>query len=149
LEEAEEAAWSEISRYLLGINPYEFQDLVAALLRAIGYHVSWVAPPGPDFGIDILAYNDPLGASGPRIKVQVKRRTDKVNVDGIRAFMALLGQQDVGIFVCTGGFTSDAEREARGQEIRRLSLIDLNRSTPGPAPRCSGPRRPQSLRASS
>ena len=46
LEEAEEAAWNEISRYLQEINPYDFQELVAHLLRAMGYHVDWVAPPG-------------------------------------------------------------------------------------------------------
>jgi restriction system protein len=127
LEEAEEAAWREVSQYLQEMNPYEFQDLVAALLRAMDYHVSWVSPPGPDRGLDILAYNDPLGASGPRIKVQVKRRADKTNVDGVRAFMALLGSQDVGIFISTGGFTSDAEREVRSQENRRITLIGRER----------------------
>ena len=43
--------------------PYQFQDLVAALLRAMGYHVAWVAPPGKDGGTDIVAYTDPLGAT--------------------------------------------------------------------------------------
>jgi restriction system protein len=127
VEEAEEAAWLEVSQYLHQMNPYEFQDLVAALLRAMNYHVSWVSPPGPDRGLDIVAYTDPLGATGPRIKVQVKRRADKTNVDGVRAFMAVLGSQDVGIFISTGGFTSDAEREVRGQENRRISLIGLER----------------------
>jgi restriction system protein len=127
LEAAEETAWLEVEQYLQGMNPYEFQELVAALLRAMGYHIAWVSPPGPDQGLDILAYTDPLGAVGPRIKVQVKRRTDKVNVDGLRAFMALLGAQDVGIFIATGGFTSEAQREVRSQENRRISLIDLQR----------------------
>jgi len=63
VEEAEENAWLEIEQYVQAMNPYEFQKLVAALLRAMGYHVSWVAPPGPDRGIDILAHNDPLGTS--------------------------------------------------------------------------------------
>ena len=85
----------------------------------MGYHVSWNAPPGPDKGIDILAHNDPLGTSTPRIKVQVKRRADKISVDGLRSFMAVLGEQDVGIFVSTGGFTSEAESEARTKENRK------------------------------
>ncbi len=109
------------------MNPYDFQNLVAALLRAMGYHVSWVAPPGPDKGIDILAHTDPLGTSVPRIKVQVKRREDKVTVEGLRSFMALLGDQDVGIFVSTGGFTSEAESEARTQEKRKVTLLDLEK----------------------
>ena len=127
MEEAEEAAWSEVERYLQTMNPYDFQALVAALLRAMGYHVSWVAPPGPDKGIDILAHTDPLGVSVPRIKVQVKRREEKVNAEGLRSFLAVLGEQDVGIFVSTGGFTGEAESEVRTQEKRRVTLLDLEK----------------------
>ena len=127
VEEAEETAWKEIEEYIQAINPYDLQKLVAALLRAMGYHIAWISPPGPDRGIDILAHNDPLGTTTPRIKVQVKRRGDKINVDGLRAFMALLGEQDVGIFVSTGGFTSDAQAEARTKETRKLTLIDLEK----------------------
>ena len=127
LEESEEAAWSEIGQYLRNMPPYDFQDLVAALLRGMGYHVSWVAPPGPDRGLDIIASTDPLGAKGPRIKVQVKRRGEKTTADGLRSFMALLGEQDVGLYVSTGGFTSDAEVEARMQEKRKIVLVDLER----------------------
>jgi restriction system protein len=127
IEEAEESAWSEIEKYLQNMPPYDFQNLVAALLRAMGYHVSWIAPPGPDKGIDILAHTDPLGTSNPRIKVQVKRRADKINAEGLRSFMAVLGDQDVGIFVSTGGFTSEAESEARTQERRTVTLVDLEK----------------------
>jgi restriction system protein len=126
-EEAEETAWTEISQYLSGINPYEFQELVAALLRAMGYYVNYDSPPGPDQGLDIVAFTDPLGATGPRIKVQVKRRSDKINAEGVRTFMAFMSQQDVGLFVTTGGFTSEAEREARHQEVRRIDLINAER----------------------
>ncbi len=127
LEEAEENAWSEIEEYIQTIKPFDLQKLVAALLRAMGYHVSWVAPPGPDKGIDIVAHNDPLGTGAPRIKVQVKRRADKINVEGLRSFMSLVGEQDVGIFVSTGGFTPDAESEARTKETRKLTLLDLRK----------------------
>lgn len=124
LEEAEEQAWSEIDQYLRAINPYEFQEIVAALLRAMGYHVSWVAPPGKDGGIDILAASDPLGTKPPRIKVQVKRQSQSVDVDGLRSFMAVLGDGDVGIFVSIGGFTKNAADEARLQEKRKITLLN-------------------------
>jgi restriction system protein len=128
LEEAQETAAQAIREYLATMPPYEFQNLVAALLRAMSYHVDWVSPPGRDQGIDVIAYNDPLGTSVPRIKVQVKRQPEtKINVDGLRSFMAVLGDQDVGIFISSGGFTSEAEREARAQEKRRMTLIDLDR----------------------
>ena len=41
--------------------------------------------------------------------MQVKRHAEAVSADGLRSFMALLGDQDIGIFVCTGGFTSAAD----------------------------------------
>jgi restriction system protein len=127
LEEAEELAWTEIEKYLQNIQPFDLQALVAALLKGMGYFVSWISPPGPDKGIDILAHTDPLGTQNPRIKVQVKRRADAVDVAGLRSFLAVLGDQDVGIFVCTGGFTSAAESEARTQEKRKITLVGLER----------------------
>jgi restriction system protein len=127
MEGAADEAWAEIERYLLGMPPYDFQDLVGSLLRAMGYHVGWIAPPGKDGGVDIVAFNDPLGTRPPRIKVQVKRQQGRVSVDGLRSFMAILGADDVGIFVNAGGFTKDAEDEARGQHARRVTLVDLER----------------------
>jgi restriction system protein len=127
LEEAEEAAWAEIEEHLETMNPYDFQDLVAGLLRGMGYYVSWVSPPGPDKGIDVIAHTDPLGIQGPRIKVQVKRRGDKTTIDGVRSLLALLGEGDVGLFISMGGFTRDAEDEARRQEKRRIMLVELKR----------------------
>ncbi len=125
IEEAEEKAWDEIENYLNKIKPYDFQDLVADLLRAMDYHISWVAPPGKDRGIDIIAYTDPLGASVPRIKVQVKHRESSVNSDELRSFLSVLGTDDVGLYVSSGGFTSDAKVEARTQERRKVTLLDL------------------------
>src|ERR1700752_734165 len=127
LEEAEEAAWAEIDNYLAEMNPYDFQELVGGLLRGMDYYITWISPPGPDRGIDIIAHADPLGVTGPRIKVQVKRRADKITVDGIRSFMAVMAEGDVGLFVSTGGFTKEAEDEARRQERRRITLLDLKR----------------------
>lgn len=124
LEEAEEQAWNEILAFLEGIDPYKFQDLVGHLLEAMGYHVTWIAPPGPDKGVDLIAHRDPLGTSSPRIKVQVKRRQGKINPEGLRSFMATLGTSDVGIFISTGGFTKDAAMEARTQESRLVTLLD-------------------------
>lgn len=127
-EEAGDTAAADIREYLSRMPPYDFQELVAALLKAMGYHVLWVAPPGPDQGTDLIAHNDPLGTSSPRIKVQVKRQADtKIGREAISSFVGTLGSNDVGIYVSAGGFTSQAEREARSQEQRRLTLIDLDR----------------------
>lgn len=126
-DQAEEQSWQEIEQFLKGMPPYEFQELVASLLRAMSYHISWISPPGKDGGIDILAYSDPLGTRPPRIKVQVKRYDSSITVDGLRSFMALLSDDDVGLFVTTSSFTRDAKDEARKQEKRKITLIDLER----------------------
>lgn len=127
LEEAESEAWDQVRAHLSRVDPYELQDIVAALLEGMGYHVSWSAPPGKDGGVDVIAFNDPLGTSGPRIKVQVKRWENKVPLDDVRSFISLLGNSDIGVFVSTGGFTKDAEDHARNQETRRITLLDADR----------------------
>jgi len=127
LEESEEKAREELEKYLLSMHPYDFQKLVAALIKAMGYHISWIAPPGKDGGVDILAWNDPLGTKPPRIKVQVKREQSSVTVSTLRSFMAILGHEEVGIFVSTGGFTKDTTDTARNEQNRQVTLIDMDR----------------------
>lgn len=126
LEEAQESSWAQIESYLTGMNPYDFQKIVAGLLWGMGYHVGWVAPPGPDGGVDVIAQSDPLGISGPRIKVQVKR-SGRMSVGEIRSFLSVLSDGDVGLFVSTGGFTKDAEDLVRNQERRRTMLVDISK----------------------
>ena len=39
--------------------------------------------------------------------------------------MSVLGTDDLGLFVSSGGFTSDAKDESRTQERRKVTLLDL------------------------
>jgi restriction system protein len=123
-ELAKEQAQEIVDNFLHAMEAYEFQRLVADLLEAIGYHVNWIAPPGKDGGVDILAFTDPLGTHGPRIKVQVKQQKNTVSEPVLKSFIANLGPLDSGICVCSGGFTKDAITYARIQESRRIMLID-------------------------
>ncbi len=128
LEKAEEDASREIKDFLAAMPPYEFQTLVGELLTAMGYYVGWEAPPGKDGGVDILAFSDPLGTRLPRIKVQVKRNANSARIDviGLRSFLAVLGDDDMGLFVALSGFTRDAENEARASH-RRITLVDMDK----------------------
>lgn len=127
-EEAQEKSWDQIREYIKNLGPYEFQSLVADLLSAIGYQVDWIAPRGPDGGVDIIAFMDPLGAKSPRVKVQVKHQiTTSINAAELRSFFSVIGNDNVGIFVSSGGFTKDAEIEARSQESRKVTLINLDK----------------------
>ncbi len=126
-DEIEQIALEGLERYINKKNPYEFQDLVAALLRGMGYYTPFVAPKGKDGGVDVVAYRDPLGTESPRIQVQIKHRESSATVQEVRQLMGLLQKEgDVGIFVSTGGFTPDAKTTARSSHIH-VELIDLPR----------------------
>ena len=93
----------------------------------MGYYISFVAPPGPDGGIDVIAYKDPLGTEAPRLKTQVKHRDQKVDVKEVRELEALLRKDgDVGLIVSSGGFTKDALRELRSS-TKHIEAMDLDR----------------------
>lgn len=124
LDLLESDAREGIKSYISSKTPYEFQDMVAALLRAMGYHTPFIAPKGKDGGIDIIAYVDPLGAQTPRIKVQVKHKPDTViGAPDIRALLGILRQGDIALFVTSGTFSPDAKNT--GTSSREfIRLID-------------------------
>ncbi|MHC4332079.1 MAG: restriction endonuclease [Planctomycetota bacterium] len=127
LDETEQKAMEGLREYIRAKNPYEFQDLVAALLRGMGYYTPFVAPKGKDGGIDVIAYTDPIGVQSPRIKVQIKHRQDTASVKEVRELMGVLQKAgDVGIFVSSGGFSPDAKATARNAQVH-LELVDLSR----------------------
>lgn len=130
LNQYEEEAFNGIRNFIISKNPYEFQDLVAELLRAMGYFISEVAQRGPDGGIDIIAFTDPLGTKQPRIIVQVKHRpNDNVSSDEVQKLAGTLKRNtDVGIFVTSGSFSKPAVKEAR-ESREHIELIDFNRLT--------------------
>lgn len=127
IEDLQSKATSGIIAYIIQKNPYEFQDMVAALLRAMGYYTPFIAPKGKDGGVDIIAYQDPLGTAQPQLKVQVKHYPKTaIPVDVVRSLIGVLVKDDeVGLLVTSGQFTSDAKREARNSH-RRLRLIDID-----------------------
>ena len=128
LEQYETSALEGIRDFLIDKNPYEFQDMVAILLRAMGYHISHISPKGRDGGIDIIAYTDPLGVKPPRIIVQVKHRPEsKISSDDIQRLAGTMKRStDVGIFTTSGGFSPYAINEARSTD-KHIELIDFER----------------------
>jgi len=128
LEQFEEKAYDGLKQYVLNKNPYEFQDMVAALLASMGYYISHIAKKGRDGGIDIIMYTDPLGTKPPRIIVQVKHRPDtSVPSDDIQRLVGTMKRDsDVGIFVTSGDFSNPARQEAR-MSGKHVELIDFDR----------------------
>jgi restriction system protein len=127
-ERAEGEAFAEIEEYIRAMVPNDFQEAVAALLRGMGYATPFEASGGPDGGTDILAYPDPIGAKTPHIRVQVKHRpSSKASRDEIAALRGIIRQdREIGLFVSSSGFTSEAVREARSGATH-IELMDLDR----------------------
>jgi restriction system protein len=126
-EKAVTLARQGIEEHIRSHGPYALQDLVAELLRGMGYHVREIAPKGRDGGIDIVAYQDPLGTRSPRVQVQVKHTDSKVGPEPVRALAGVITTEgDMGLLVATGGFSPDAKQAAR-QSHRHVELIDLDR----------------------
>lgn len=126
LEQLESDARESIKAFIASKDPYAYQELVAALLRAMGYHTPFIAPKGKDGGIDIIAYVDPLGAQTPRIKVQVKHKPETaIGASDIRALLGVLRAGDIALFVTSGTFSPDARRETTSSR-EFIRLIDGN-----------------------
>ena len=102
----------------------DMQELVAALLRALGYRTS-ISAAGPDRGKDIIASRDGFGFERPRIVVEVKHRRGQMGSQEIRSFLGGRHADDRGLYVSTGGFTKDAHYEAeRASTVTHLMSLD-------------------------
>lgn len=102
----------------------DMQELVAGLLRAMGYKTR-ISPSGSDRGKDIVASRDGLGFEDPRIVVEVKHRAAAMGSQEIRSFLGGPHERDKGLYVSTGGFTKDARYEAERGRIP-VTLMDLD-----------------------
>lgn len=111
LEGIESIALERIKDAVAGLDWEDMQELVAGILRAMGYKTQ-VSPPGPDRGKDIVASPDGFGFEHPKIVVEVKHRSGQMDSKAIRSFLGGRHKDDRGLYVSTGGFSKDAHYEA-------------------------------------
>lgn len=119
-----ERAFEFIKDRILKLDWDEMQELMAGILRAMGYKTR-VSTPGPDRGADIIASPDGLGLEQPRIRVEVKHRSETIGAPALRSFIGGLRANDRGLFVSTGGFTREARYEAERSTVP-VTLIDID-----------------------
>lgn len=107
----------------------EMQELVAGVLRAMGYQTQ-ISPQGMDRGKDIVASPDGFGFEHPRIIVEVKHRNGTIGSQDIRSFLGGRHKDDRGLYVSTGGFSKDARYEAERANIPLVlwTLDELTRT---------------------
>jgi restriction system protein len=105
------------------IDWFQFEKVIAAVYKALGYTVTRRGGANPDGGIDLILE---LGAE--RMAVQCKQwRTWKVPVRTVREFRGALSHAKIlkGVIVTLRGPTSDAQRLAESDGIEILDEAAL------------------------
>lgn len=104
---------------------HEFEHLVAAILRAMGYEAR-VTQASVDGGVDVLASRDRLGLEPPLIKIQCKRTTNTIGGPDVQALVGTLahGGNERALFVTLGGFSPAARQIAAHRHDVRLIGAD-------------------------
>ena len=109
----EETALEEIAAKLIAkYKGHGMASVIAAILEAKGY-TTFVSPPGPDNGVDILASLGALGFDPPRICVQVKSGDSMLERPTLDQLIGAMSNHkaDYGMLVSWGGFKSSILRD--------------------------------------
>lgn len=121
----EELSWEEALLNLLQkLAPAAFERLCQRILRESGFTKVEVTGRSGDGGIDgsgVLRLN----LLSFHVRFQCKRYSGSVSAGEIRDFRgAMIGRADKGLFLTTGRFTKDAEREAVRDGAPAIDLIN-------------------------
>ena len=121
----DEQNWQEsLLDIVRSIEPDAFERLCQRVLRESGFTKVEVTGRSGDGGLDgagVLRVN----LLSFHVRFQCKRYTGSVRAHEIRDFRgAMIGRADKGLFITTGGFTKDAEREAVRDGAPAIDLID-------------------------
>lgn len=134
----EEKLADEVLERVGRVHPGQFESLVVALLKKMGYGDGKVVGGSRDGGIDGIINQDQLGLE--KVYVQAKRWQTPVGEPEIRNFSGSLSARGAskGVFITTSTFASNARETARnisagnqfirlidGQELARL-MIEFN-----------------------
>lgn len=98
---------------------HKLTRLIADMLRAQGYTCE-VSPPGPDFGVDILAGRGPLGLDGPTLVVEVKSEYTQIGSPVLQRLQGAVAshQADQALLVAWGGLNKQAEQLRLTQRLK-------------------------------
>jgi hypothetical protein len=125
VEASEEAAWNQIEKFLQARNIFEIRSMVVNLLRASGYHVTWIRPREDNSSQpDIVAWMDPIGVSQTRILVQVIHKGQAITPEGIKSFSSRLEENDFGLIFSTGSLTNEVKEEIKSVS-KNMLFMDL------------------------
>ena len=123
----QEDAWKTELHIVLTqtLTPSGFERLIQRMLRESGFVQVEITGRSGDGGIDGRGIVRLNGFLTFHVFFQCKRYAGAVSVDKIRDFRgAMEGRADKGLFITTGYFTRDAEKEAVRDGARPIELVD-------------------------
>ncbi|MEO1030477.1 MAG: restriction endonuclease, partial [Bacteroidota bacterium] len=108
------------------MDPFQFEFLVAELLRKIGYENVEVTKRSGDKGIDVKGNLTVGGLTNVKTVIQVKRYKKGNNISG-RYITQLRGSAEVdqrGLIITTSDFTKDAKNESKAMNKMPVALVN-------------------------
>ena len=107
------------------MDPVAFERLCQRILRESGFIEVEVTKRGGDGGIDGFGTIRIAGLISFNVLFQSKRYKGNIGPEVVRDFRgAMVGRADKGMILSTGGFTSEARREATRDGAPPIDLID-------------------------
>lgn len=115
----------QLLEILRGLPPSGYERFCQRLLRESGFQEVSVTGRSGDGGIDGLGILQVSPLVSFKVLFQCKRYTGPVTPSQVRDFRgAMQGRADKGIIVTTGGFTTDAKKEAVRDGVPPIELVD-------------------------
>jgi restriction endonuclease Mrr len=117
---------SALMQTLNEMDPFQFEFLIADLLKAIGYEDVEVTKRSGDKGIDVIANLTMDGITDVKTIIQAKRFKQGNNISG-KIITQLRGSAEVdqrGLVITTSDFTKDAINEAKSPYKMPVSLVN-------------------------
>ncbi len=111
------------------MDPFQFEFLIADLLKKIGYENVEVTKRSGDKGIDVTANLTMDGITDVKTVIQAKRFKKGNNIAG-KIITQLRGSAEVdqrGLVITTSDFTKDAVSESKAQNKMPVSLVNCDK----------------------
>lgn len=126
IADSNEAVRRSLLDSLFKIDPYKFEEVIAELIKKMGYRDVEVTKKGRDGGVDVIA-NYPMGLSRDiRTVIQVKRYSKNIQQPVVRELAGVLPvfNADRGLIITTSDFSSGCRDLVENQGLNAIHLIN-------------------------
>jgi restriction system protein len=120
----------ELISILRSLSPRGFEELCLLLLRENGFENLKLTSRGRDNGIDGISTLRINPFVSFKVLIQCKRynKNNSIKREQVGDFRnAMMGRADKGIFITTGYFSGQAEREANREGVPPIELVDCEK----------------------